>query len=82
MLSSSGYESIQKVARKSRKIRKLLISQLLRNTTRALYAVHAEHVAREFSYKLVTRQETKVRFKFGFRRGCGKSRPLAAVRLS
>ena len=60
-----GYESLQRVARKSSQIRKLLFSQLLRNTTRALHAVHAEHVEREFSYKLVTRQEARVRTVFG-----------------
>ncbi len=67
-----GYESLQKVARKSRQIRKLLFSQLLRNTARALHAVHAEHVEHEFSYKLVTRQEPKVRFEFGFHSECGE----------
>ena len=63
-----GYERLQKVARKSRQIRKLLISQLLRNTARALHAVHAEHVEHEFSYKLVTRQEAEVRSNFAFTR--------------
>jgi hypothetical protein len=82
-----GYESLQKVARKSSQIRKLLFSQLLRNTARALHAVHAEHVEHEFSYKLVTRQETRVRSKFGFQdeRGevsaiaSGETPPVAAI---
>ena len=51
-----GYEPSRSTFYRYCCIRKLLKAQHLRDTDTALHVAHAEHVARHFGYKLVTRQ--------------------------